>query len=117
MGALKSCGAPPPSTMLKPYIRVADSKGRLQARGTMCAQIHSQDNKQSIRSIPTDNRPPKSLPKRRRWKANKKPPEPPKKLVQRPLMINLSGALTSASSKNLPRLPKSRPPLRNNQVG
>jgi len=117
--ALRSCGAPPPTTMLKPYVRVAKSKGRLQARGTMCVTKDTVDNKTSIPSMRMDISPPKSVPKRR--KANKKPPAIPRNVVQRPLMCNLVGGLPSASThsastKNLPRQRKSRPPLRSNRT-
>lgn len=104
--ALKSCGAPPPNTMLKPYVRVAESRGRLQARGTMCAARNVQDIKTSTSFIPMDRS--KSAPKKRRWKANKWPPEPPKVPSQRPLISKSAEGLTSASTEKLPRRPKSR---------
>jgi len=101
---LKSCGAPPPTTMLKPYIRVAESKGRLQARGTMCASKHKQDNDTLTRSAPPPIRKLKSVPVRRRWNKRNKPPEPPKTQFLR----NRPGeGLTSASTEP-PQPPKNR---------
>jgi len=91
---LKSCGAPPPSVQLKPYIRIGESKGRLHASGTVSAPEHKRlkDLASLKPSRPAGNKPPKPpkpAPVRRRWvKPPQRPPESPKyhspKIVTRP---------------------------------